>query len=96
MTEDARPQTRSGLERLMGGRPGSVVIKLVLISLVVGFVMSVFGFNASDLVRGTIEAVRDAFRDSAGLFRQLGSYVLAGAAIVVPIWLLLRLTRGGR
>ena len=78
----------------MGGRPGAVIVKLVLLSLLVGFVMSVFGFNASDLVRGAIHAMRDVFRDGAGMIRQLGGYVLAGAAIVVPVWLLLRLTRG--
>lgn len=93
MTEDYRPEPRSALTRFMGGSPVSVVIKLVLISLMVGFVMSVFGFNAADLVRGAVEMVRDAFRDGAGVFRQLGTYVVAGAAIVVPVWLLLRLTR---
>lgn len=93
MTEDTRYETRSALERLMGGRPGAVIIKLLLLSLVVGFVMSVFGFNAADLIRGAVDAVREALRDSGGLLRQLGSYAIAGAAIVVPIWLLLRLTR---
>ena len=93
MTEDYRPEPRSALTRFMGGSPVSVLIRLVLISLMVGFVMSVFGFNAGDLVRGAVEMVREAIRDGAGLFRQLGSYALAGAAIVVPIWLLLRLTR---
>lgn len=94
MTEDYRPVERSPLERFLGGRPISVAIKLVVISLLVGFVMSVFGFNAADLVRGATEMLREALRDGAGVFRQLGSYVLAGAAIVVPVWLLLRLTRG--
>ena len=93
MTEDTRYPERSLLERLMGGRPGGVIIKLILLSLLVGFVMSVFGFNAGDLVRGVIEAVRETLRDSGGLIRQLGGYVLAGAAVVVPIWLVLRLTR---
>lgn len=93
MTEDYRPEPRSALVRFMGGSPVSVVIKLVLISLMVGFVMSVFGFNAADLVRGAIEMVRDALKDGAGVFRQLLNYVLAGAAIVIPVWLLLRLTR---
>lgn len=94
MTDDVRPNTHSGLERLMGGRPASVAVKLVLISLLVGFVMSVFGFNAADLVRGAVTMVQDAIRDGAGLFRQLGAYIVAGAAVVVPVWLLLRLTRG--
>ncbi len=93
MSDDVKPQTRSGLERLFGGPPGAVVVKLVLISLFVGFVMSVFGFNAGDLVRGVVEVVRDTIRDGAGMFRQLGGYILAGAAVVVPVWLLLRLAR---
>lgn len=91
MSEDSRPTPRSGLERLLGERPGSLAIKLVLISLFVGFIMSVFGFNAADLVRGAAEAVRDMLRDSGAVFRQLGSYVLTGAAIVLPVWLILRL-----
>lgn len=94
MTEDYRPQERSPLEKLMGGSPFWVVVKLALVSLFVGFVMSVFGFNALDLVNGAIELVREAVRDGAGIFRQMGAYVLAGAALVVPVWLLMRLTRG--
>lgn len=93
MTEDSRPVSRSGLERLLGDRPGSLVIKLVLISLFVGFIMSVFGFDAADLVRGAVEAVRDMLRDGGAVFRQLGTYVLTGAAIVLPVWLILRLMR---
>ena len=93
MTEETRPQTRSGFERFAGGRPVPVLIKLVLISLFVGFVMVMFGFNAADLVRGAVELVRETIRDGAGLFRQMGIYILTGAAVVVPIWLLLRLTR---
>ncbi|MHA6298696.1 DUF6460 domain-containing protein [Devosia sp. CAU 1758] len=94
MSQDTQSQTRSGLERVLGGRPGAVIIKLILISLFVGFVMSVFGFNARDLVRGVVDMVRDTIRDGSGVFRQLGGYILAGAAVVVPVWLLLRLTRG--
>ncbi|KKB76888.1 hypothetical protein VW35_16365 [Devosia soli] len=93
MTEDSRPASRSGLERLLGDRPGSLVIKLVLISLLVGFVMSVFGFDAADLVRGAADALRDALRDGGAVFRQLGGYIATGAAIVLPIWLILRLLK---
>lgn len=93
MTEDSRPATRSGLERLLGDRPGALAIRLVLISLFVGFIMSVFGFDASDVVRGAVEAVRETLRDGGAVFRQLGTYALTGAAIVVPVWLILRLMR---
>lgn len=93
MTEEMRPQTRSGFERLIGGRPVPVLVKLVLLSLLVGFVMVMFGFDAADLVRGAVDLVRETIRDGAGLFRQMGVYILTGAAVVVPIWLVLRLTR---
>lgn len=93
MTEDSRPDPRSGLERFLGERPGALLVKLVLMSLFVGIVMSVFGFNAADLVRGAVEAVRDVLRDGGSVFRQLGGYVMTGAAIVVPLWIVLRLLR---
>lgn len=96
MSDDVKIGTRSPMERVFGGRPGAVIVKLLLISLFVGFVMSVFGLDAADLVRGAIDIVRDSLRDGASLFRQLGIYILTGAAVVIPIWLLLRLTRGGR
>lgn len=94
MSDDVKTEPRSTLERVFGGRPGAVIVKLLLISLFVGFLMSVFGLNAVDLVHGAVEMVREALRDGAGLFRQIGAYILTGAAVVMPIWLLLRLTRG--
>jgi len=94
MTE--QPQTempRSPLERLLGGHPLNVILKLAFVSLLVGFAMSVFGLNVEGVVRGTVELLREALRDSAGLFRSIGGYILTGAALVVPIWLLMRLSR---
>lgn len=91
MTEDSRPASRSGLERLLGDRPGSLAIKLLLISLFVGFVMTALGFSAADLAYGVVQMVRDTIKDGGAVFRQLGAYVLTGAAIVVPVWLILRL-----
>ena len=84
---------RSALERFFGGHPVNVVIKLALLSLVVGFLMAVFGVDVQQIVHGTVQLFRDALRDGAGVFRSLGGYILTGAALVVPIWLLIRLTR---
>ena len=88
-TERERP---SRLERLLGDRPGALIVRLVLISLVVGFLMAVFGVNPQSLINGAIHVFRDALRDSTGMLRTIVGYVLAGAAIVVPVWLVLRLT----
>ena len=93
MTEELRPDPRSGLERFLGDRPMALLVRLLLISLFVGFLMTMFGFDAADLVHGATEAIRDVLRDGGGVFRQLGSYVVTGAAIVVPVWIVLRLLR---
>lgn len=94
MTDQPQTETRrSPVERLFGGHPISVVLKLALVSLLVGFVMSIFGVDAQQIVRGAVELLRETLRDGAGIFRNLGGYILTGAALVVPIWLLIRLTR---
>ena len=95
MTDQSRsePQRPGGLERFLGGKPGGVALRLVLVSLVVGFGMSVFGVDVQDIVRGTVDLFRDALRDGFGALGDIGRYVATGAALVVPVWLLIRLTK---
>lgn len=94
MTEQYPGDTRrSPVERFFGGHPLNVVLKLAFVSLLVGFAMSVFGVNVQSLVHGAISLLREALRDGTGLFRDLAFYIVTGATLVVPIWLLLRLGR---
>lgn len=94
MTDQPRVEPRrSPLERFFGGSPAGVILRLVLVSLLVGFLMSVFGIRPADVIDGAIELFHDVIRDGFGVFRDLGAYILTGAVLVVPIWLLLRLTR---
>lgn len=89
-----QPQTemrRSALDRLFGGHPINVILKLAFVSLLVGFVMSVFGLDVQGVIRGAVAVLRETLRDGAGLFRNIGGYILTGAALVVPIWLVIRL-----
>ncbi|WP_323013366.1 DUF6460 domain-containing protein [Devosia sp.] len=95
MTEQyptGRPMT--ALERFIGGRPMGVVIRLAIVSLIVGFVMVTFGLDAQAILEGAMTLVRNALRDGLGVFGDLGRYILTGAALVVPLWLVLRLLRG--
>lgn len=90
---ESRPRERSGLERLLGERPGGLVIRLVVLSLIVGFVMAVLGIDASDVFQGAVRMVEDTLRDGTGVLANLIRYTLAGAALVVPIWIVLRLLK---
>ena len=65
------------------------VIKLILLSLVVGLLLSWFDVNPRDVLRdffGNIDAV---LQWSVDVFGSAAAYILLGAVIVVPIWAIL-------
>ena len=95
MTDQPQTETRrSPLERFLGGHPLSVMLKLAFISLLVGFVMTMFGINVQGIIRGAMTLLRETLRDGAGLFRGIGGYIVTGAALVVPVRLVIRLSKG--
>lgn len=70
-------------------------IMLVLISFLVGVVLDVIGMDPVDVWRGLAEGVRNVFTAIFSLGWETVSkvlgYVLFGAVIVVPVWLLITL-----
>lgn len=90
------PTPRSAMERFFGGSPAGVIVRLALVSLVVGFLMSIFGVSPRDIVNSAIDLFNDALRDGFGVFRDIGAYIVTGAILVVPIWFLIRLSKARR
>lgn len=79
------------MTRFLGDTPLRILLKLVVISFLVGVLMNAFGWSPLDVLYG----IRDFFLDIwnmgfAALERFLG-YFLLGAAIVVPAFIILRL-----
>ena len=64
------------------------VIKIVLASLVLGFVLRFFDINPKDLLSNFGETVQKAFAWAGDFAAGSIEYVLVGAVIVVPIWLI--------
>jgi hypothetical protein len=87
------PRKPNAVERFMGGRPTGVIVRLLLLSLVVGVLMSFFNVNVQQVVRGVIELFGSVVRDGFGVFGDLWGYVVTGAALVIPVWFVLRLTK---
>ena len=86
----ADPDRRSTLRRFLGGSPAAVFVKLLFLSVLVGAVMATLGvtpgrlfWHAYDTVRSLIELGLDTFQD-------FGRWIVAGAVVVVPLWLLSR------
>lgn len=86
----------SNLQRFLGGSPAAVLVKLVFLSLLVGAFMSFLGITPVGLISRVwrmIQSVLDLGFDS---LREVGRWILYGAIIVVPLWLLSRLANRGR
>ena len=83
----------NGVNRFLGGSPLAVLGKLILLSILIGVVLSVIGldpWNIIDSVRRLIRAVWDMGFDAV---HWLWRYFLLGAVLVIPIWLIVRLAR---
>jgi Family of unknown function (DUF6460) len=80
-----------GLNRLLGDTPGRTVIKLLVLSVVAGFVMSMLNVTPWDLVSWIERGVRDLWRSGFAALGRTGEYLVIGAMVVVPAWLLIRL-----
>ena len=76
---------------MLGGNPIAVVVRLVLISIVVGIVMSALGLTPADLLLRLDLIVRRLYEKGFGWVEWLFRYFLLGAVIVFPVWLIARL-----
>ncbi|MBF9235078.1 DUF6460 domain-containing protein [Microvirga alba] len=79
------------MNRFLGGSPGSVLAKLIFLSLLVGAFMAFLGLTPFGLVEGIFNWVRSLLNLSLETVKQVGLWVVYGAIIVVPLWLLTRL-----
>lgn len=74
-------------------RPGRTLFRLLLASLVVGLLLSVFDFRPEELLRGLGDVTADSFGSVVALVRWAIPYLLLGAVVVAPIWLAMTLWR---
>jgi hypothetical protein len=80
-----------GLNRFLGDTPGRTIVKLIVVSLIVGFVMSVFGLDPMDLLDGIRFFLIDLWYTGFDALGRVGQYLLIGATIVIPAFIVLRL-----
>ncbi len=81
------------MEQIFGGSPLGVMIRLIVISIIVGVVMAALGLRPEDLfdvVRNFVHWLYDLGFDS---IEKIFRYFLVGAVIVFPIWIIYRLLK---
>jgi hypothetical protein len=85
------PPSNSTLTRFLGGSPVTVFTRLLFVSLIVGAIMMWLDISPESVFRSIARFVDRIWNLGFDAIREIGRYVLAGAAIVVPVWLILRL-----
>ena len=83
---------------LTGGNVMATILRLAAISLVVGIVLSALGINLQNFFDRINALLRNIYDLGFASIDWLLQYMLLGAAVVVPIWLISRLfaARSGR
>jgi hypothetical protein len=91
MESQTMASKNNALENFLGGAPMNVLARLFFISLVVGALMMWLELRPIDILNG-FQAFFDRIAQLGfGAVRELGSYIMAGAIVVVPVWFVLRL-----
>jgi hypothetical protein len=96
--EPGSPSGETALIRFLGGTPGTVFLRLLFVSLVAGAFLMWLDIRPWDVYRAIKDLADRIWAMGFGAIREITDYILAGAAIVVPVWLVLRLLnmRGAR
>jgi len=82
--------------KVFGGSPLAVLLRLILVSILVGVVLAALGLDPYDIVRSVERLIRSIWNMGFDAFRWLWRYLLLGAVIVVPIWIVMRLINAPR
>lgn len=86
----------SRLNRFFGGPPGWVLVRLILLSVVIGVIFSALGVHPFDIIDALERAVARIWAMGFDAVREGFYYFLLGAMVVFPVWVVMRLVRASR
>jgi len=76
---------------IFGGNPLAVLLRLLVLSVVVGVVLSALGITPRNFLYHIEVLLRRIYDLGFNAFDWLLEYLLLGAMVVIPIWLIARL-----
>jgi hypothetical protein len=77
--------------RILGDSPLKLLLKLLVVSFLVGLVMSTFGWSPWDILDNIRAFLVSLYNMGFQAFDRVFGYILLGAAVVVPAYVVLRL-----
>ena len=82
--------------KVFGGSPLAVLFRLMLVSVLVGVILSAFGLDPWNIIQSVERLVRNIWNMGWDAVVWLWRYFLLGAVIVIPVWILMRLFNAPR
>lgn len=86
----------TNVTRVLGGTPLAVAGRLILVSILVGVVLSVLGLDPWNIVQSVRFLFQRLWDLGFDAFHWLWRYFLLGAVIVIPIWAIARVVNAPR
>jgi len=83
-------------QQFFGDSIAGTLLRLVLLSIVVGIVFSVLGITPFNLIERMQQLVGRIIDLGFDAFRSVFTYFLLGAVVVIPVWFVVRLLKLGR
>jgi hypothetical protein len=95
-TTGHQPPSNDLVSRFFGGPPLSVIFRLVLLSILIGVILEVLGLDPWNIIQSLRTLVQRIWDMGFDAVKWVWRYLLLGAAVVVPIWLIVRLMRAAK
>jgi hypothetical protein len=84
------------VHRFFGGPPLAVIGRLILLSILVGVLLTAIGLEPWNIIESVRRLAQQIWNMGFDAVRWIWQYFLLGAVIVLPIWLLVRLAKAPR
>lgn len=81
------------MERFFGGNPAMVFLRLAIISLIVGILLSILGLDPLDIIDSLRRLAQRLYDMGFDAVVRIFRYFLLGAVIVFPIWVVARVIK---
>jgi hypothetical protein len=78
------------MERFFGGNPALIMIRLAILSLIVGVILAALGFSPFDIIDSIRRLAARIYDMGFAAVERAFRYFLLGAVVVFPVWLFVR------
>ena len=83
------------LRDFLGGSITGVVLRLAILSILVGVFLSIFGITPRNFFYVLDQFARHVYDLGFGAVTWIFEYMVLGAMLVIPVWLVVRLLKAG-